>query len=77
MKDVIKSTHGTGHYANIPGIGLAGKTGTAEIDKTREISWFACFWTSGNYKRLIIVVVDAAPDEGKVKFTIAKELLTP
>lgn len=77
MKDVVKSSHGTGHSANIPGIGLAGKTGTAEIDEKREISWFACFWTDGNYKRLVVVVVDAAPDEGSVKFAIAKELLTP
>ncbi len=77
MKDVVKTSRGTGHYANIPGIGLAGKTGTAEIDKTREISWFACFWTDGYYKRLVIVMVDAAPEEGQAKFTIAKELLTP
>lgn len=75
MKEVVR--RGTGYLGKIPGIGLAGKTGTAEIDKKREISWFACFWTGGYYKRLVVVMVDAAPDEGPVKFKIAKELLTP
>lgn len=78
MTDVIKN-HGTGAKADIPGIGLAGKTGTAEIgeDKAREISWFAAFWTDGNYKRLVVVMVDTAAGAGTVKFDIAKELLTP
>jgi cell division protein FtsI/penicillin-binding protein 2 len=75
MKEVIR--HGTGYQAKIPGVGLAGKTGTAEINEKREISWFACFWTDGYYKRLVVVMIDAAPDEGPVKFAIAKELLSP
>ncbi len=64
---------------NIAGVTLAGKTGTAEIgdDKSREISWFACYWVDGSYDRLVIVMVDVAANAGSVKFDIARPLLTP
>ncbi len=75
LKTVIDS--GTGHDAKIPGVPLAGKTGTAEIDKTREISWFACYWMDGYYPRLVLVMVDVATEKGPVKFAIANELLAP
>lgn len=77
LKNVID--HGTGYDAHIPGVPMAGKTGTAEIgnDKSREISWFACYWLDGYYDRLVLVMVDTAADEGSVKLSIAKELLAP
>lgn len=78
MKNVVD--HGTGHPAKIDHLPMAGKTGTAEIgsDKSREISWFACYWLDGYYDRLVVVMVDvAAGEEGQVKFPIAKELLAP
>ena len=75
LNDVIEQ--GTGRKARISGIDIAGKTGTAEIDKTREISWFVGYWQNGSYDRLVVVMVDGAAEEGSVKFDIAKELLTP
>ncbi len=85
MKTVIDS--GTGyavrhqttelHQGNELPFAMAGKTGTAEIDKTREISWFACFWLEGYYNRLVLVMVDVATEKGPVKFAIANELLAP
>ncbi len=72
-------SHGTAYAAKIPGIRIAGKTGTAEIgqNKAREISWYAAFWMDGNYDRLVVVMVDTAAEKGTVKFDIAKALLTP
>ena len=77
LKTVIDN--GTGHDAKIPGVPMAGKTGTAEIgnDKAREISWFACYWLDGYYDRLVLVMVDVATEKGPVKFAIANELLAP
>ena len=77
LEEVVQS--GTGAYAKINGVDIAGKTGTAEIgeDKSREISWFAGYWTQGYYPRLVIVMVDTPAEEGAVKFDIAKALLNP
>lgn len=78
LEDVVN--HGTAHNASIPGIKIAGKTGTAEIgnDKAREISWFAGFWEEGYYDRLVVVMVDTAADLGSaIKLGIGKDLLTP
>lgn len=77
MEEVV--TKGTATAVKIPGVTIAGKTGTAEIgnDKSREISWFSGFWVGGSYNRLVVVMVDAAANEGTVKFNVAKDLLTP
>lgn len=77
MQEVIQ--HGTGNLARIKGVPMAGKTGTAELgeDKSREISWFACYWLDGYYDRLVVVMVDVAAEKGPVKFSIANELLAP
>lgn len=77
LEQVVR--HGTAYPVKMPGVDIAGKTGTAEIgnNKSREISWFAGYWLDGSYDRLVIVMVDVATDEGPVKFDIAKELLTP
>ncbi len=77
LKNVVD--RGTGHSVYMKGVPMAGKTGTAEIgeNKSREASWFACYWLDGWYDRLVIVMVDVAAEKGPVKFEIAKALLAP
>lgn len=66
MQDVV--TNGTARVAEIPGINVCGKTGTAEnygiINGTRvkleEHSWFVCFAPRENPKIAIAVIVENA-----------------
>jgi len=60
---VIEDPHGTGHGASIPGISLAGKTGTAEIKRSQtdksgtENGWFVCVNTD-NPKLLVTMMIE-------------------
>lgn len=66
MQDVIEN--GTGRVARIPGISIAGKTGTAENygiingkrEKLQDHSWFVCFAPRENPKIAIAVIVENA-----------------
>lgn len=68
-------TEGTCIRANLPSITILGKTGTAQISKTREIGWFAAYYESGD--RLVLVTIDGDPDKVPVKSAIAREMLKP
>ena len=56
MRQVISNPNGTGHAANIEGIQLRGKTGTAEIKQTQtdtkgtELGWFVTIMPKTNKK---------------------------
>jgi len=56
MVDVVQ--HGTGTAARIPGITVAGKTGTAQSDKARSpYAWFTSFAPAENPKIAVAVMV--------------------
>ncbi len=63
MEQVVKS--GTGTAAQIPGITVAGKTGTAEVDNaTSNQAWFIAFGPVPNPKVAIAVTVERTQGEG-------------
>jgi peptidoglycan glycosyltransferase len=71
-------TGGTGTAAQIPGIKVAGKTGTAEtgVNKVYD-AWFIFFAPADNPQVAGAVVVEDSPDGfgGSVSAPIAKELM--
>jgi penicillin-binding protein A len=71
---------GTGTTAQIPGVEVAGKTGTAELGPAyRNIydAWFVCFAPANNPQVAIAVVVEKQPNGfgGSVSAPIAKAML--
>ena len=71
---------GSGRKAEIKGLAIYGKTGTAEIgsDKTREIAWFIAFVKDADYNRLVCVTLELPANyEGTIRYDLVRELLMP
>ena len=61
LEDVV--TSGTGMYANIDGVTVAGKTGTAETGKSSDDSWFIGYaGPDGDPQVVIAIVLEEAVD---------------
>ena len=68
---------GTGTAAQIPGITVAGKTGTAEVDNaTSNQAWFIAFGPVPNPKVAIAVTIERTQGEGGTEAApIAKQVM--
>jgi peptidoglycan glycosyltransferase len=69
---------GTGTAANIPGVTVAGKTGTAEVDVNgviKDHAWFVCFAPAQDPKVAVSVVVEYGGVGGKVAAPLARNIL--
>lgn len=73
---------GTGRGAVIPGVSVAGKTGTAQVGATGEanLAWFVAFAPADSPKIAIAVVIEGAGDPrnetgGRLAAPIAKKVL--
>lgn len=53
-------TNGTGRGANLSGLDVCGKTGTAQNPSGDDHSWFICFNNSGKQRLAIAVIVENA-----------------
>lgn len=75
MVGVVQAPHGTAHRAQIPGITVAGKTGTAENPHGKEHAWFVCFAPAEAPKIAVAVLVENAGHGGDIAAPIARQML--
>ncbi len=73
MKGVV--LQGTGTLARVPGVTVAGKTGTAQNPHGQDHAWFICFAPVEQPKIAITVLVENAGFGGSVSAPIARELI--
>ena len=78
LLQVVENPSGTGHGAVIPGMTIAGKTGTAEVNKTSqsdtngtENGWFVGVNTS-NPKVLVTMMVEDVKNRGGSGYVVTK-----
>ncbi len=67
---------GTGVLAQIPGVSIAGKTGTAETnDGQQPHAWFVCFAPADHPRVAVVVVVEHGGEGAYVAAPLAKQIL--
>lgn len=66
---------GTGTLAQVPGVTVAGKTGTAQNPHGQDHAWFICFAPVENPKIAIAVLVENAGFGGSISAPIAREMI--
>jgi peptidoglycan glycosyltransferase len=73
MVDVVD--HGTGTAAQINGVSVAGKTGTAEVEGAEPHAWFICFAPSSDPTLAVAVLVENGGEGGATAAPIARKVL--
>jgi penicillin-binding protein 2 len=66
---------GTGTLAKVPGVQIAGKTGTAQNPHGKDHAWFIAFAPVDNPKIAMAVLVENAGFGGAISAPIARELI--
>ena len=77
---VVENPAGTGHEAQIEGISIAGKTGTAEIKASQndttgtELGWFNAFIAdpASSQQLMVISMVEDVKDRGGSHYIVPK-----
>ena len=73
MRRVV--TEGTGGAAALPGVAVAGKTGTAENPTGAAHSWFVCFAPADDPEIAVAVIVEHGGHGASVAARIAREIM--
>jgi len=73
MRDAVR--HGTGRVANVPGLTVCGKTGTAEAPGGGEHAWFTCFAPARRPELVVTVLVERGGYGAQAAAPIACALL--
>lgn len=78
MKDVVMSPSGTGRLAQIPGVVVAGKTGTAEYGRKDEglrLGWMVAYAPADQPRYAVALVVEEAETGGRTAAPLMREIL--
>jgi len=75
MIGAVNDKEGTGKAAQIPGITVAGKTGTAENPHGDPHAWFVGFAPAENPQIVVSVIVENGGEGGKVAAPIARDII--
>jgi len=73
MRRVV--TQGTGRAANLSGLAVCGKTGTAETGRGRDHAWFTCFAPLESPRLVVTVLVEEGGFGAQTALPIAREML--
>lgn len=77
MIAVVNAPGGTGRAASLPGITVAGKTGTAEDPpRKRPHSWFVCFAPAEDPEIALCVMLEQGGHGGETAAPIARRILS-
>jgi penicillin-binding protein 2 len=68
-------TGGTATVVDLPGIAIAGKTGSAESGKRKTHSWFVCYGPTNHPTVAVVVFAEAAGHGGAIAAPIARTIL--
>lgn len=76
MRRVVDGEHGTGRRAQIPGIEVSGKSGTAQVpNRENDDAWFVAFAPFENPEIAVAVVVEGGGAGGAVAGPVARKVL--
>jgi peptidoglycan glycosyltransferase len=75
MIQVVQSGTGTGTAAQLPGVTIAGKTGTAENPHGKTHAWFIAFAPASRPVVAVSVIVENGGVGGQVAAPIARQVI--
>ena len=79
MHDVVMSPRGTGRLAQVPGVDMAGKTGTAEYGVKgagHKIAWMIAFAPFDHPQYAVALMVEEGMTGGTTAAPMMKQIMT-
>ena len=75
MVEVVEGAGGSGYYAQVPGVTVAGKTGTAQAGGSNSHSWFVAYAPADHPRVAVTVIVEHGGEGYAVAAPIAGRIL--
>ncbi len=75
MVNVVEASNGTGKLARVPGIEVAGKTGTAQNPHGEDHAWFVSYAPADDPQIVVAVLVEHGGGGGAIAAPIAGEVI--